>query len=168
MDYANTTNVEFIVDPRVLFHVWLICSYLHLSWSSDCHGSVQIGSLTTLCHDDIAFIDDTACPGRINEHALNREPVPLREFWDYIPSWFCLIGVNASDSKSRCTYQLCGYANWRTNLVSFIYYLGVPNSIQVTKDIILHFPFLTHFFLNYWQVLASLHSIWEGQWCCCD
>ena len=26
MDYANTTNVEFIVDPRVLFHGWLIYS----------------------------------------------------------------------------------------------------------------------------------------------
>ena len=23
MDYANTTNVEFIVDPKVLFHGWL-------------------------------------------------------------------------------------------------------------------------------------------------
>ena len=39
------------------------------------------------------------------------------------------------------------------------HYLGVPNSIQVTKYIILHSPFLSHFFLNYWQVLASLHSI---------
>ena len=28
--YANTTNVEFIVDPKVLFHGWLIYSYLHL------------------------------------------------------------------------------------------------------------------------------------------
>ena len=36
VDYANTTNVEFIVDPKVLFHGWLIYSCLHLSWSSDC------------------------------------------------------------------------------------------------------------------------------------
>ena len=64
MDYANTTNVEFIVDPKVLFHGWLIYSYLHIRWSSDCQGSVQIGSLTTLWHDHIACIDDTACPGR--------------------------------------------------------------------------------------------------------
>ena len=35
-----------------------------LSWSSasDCQSSVQIGSLTTLWHDHIACIDDTACP----------------------------------------------------------------------------------------------------------
>ena len=30
MDYANTTNVEFIVDPKVLFHGWLIYSYLQI------------------------------------------------------------------------------------------------------------------------------------------
>ena len=29
MDYANSTNVEFIVDPRVLFHGWLISLHLH-------------------------------------------------------------------------------------------------------------------------------------------
>ena len=64
MDYANTTNDEFIVDPRVLFHGWLIYSYFHLSWSIDYQGSVQIGPLTTLRHDYIAFIGDTACSGR--------------------------------------------------------------------------------------------------------
>ena len=146
MDYANTTNVEFIVDPRVLFHVWLIYSYLHLSWSSECLWSLQIGSLTTLCHDDIGFIDDTACPGRINEHALNREPVPLREFWDYIPSWFCLIGVNASDSKSRCTHQLCGYANWRANLVSFISLFRCPKLHAGDKAYYSSFSFFNPFF----------------------
>ena len=31
VDYANTTNVEFIVHPKVLFHGWLIYSYLPLS-----------------------------------------------------------------------------------------------------------------------------------------
>ena len=30
MDYAKTTNVEFIVDPTVLFHGWLIYSYLQI------------------------------------------------------------------------------------------------------------------------------------------
>ena len=63
MDYANTTNVEFIVDPKVLFHGWLIYNYLHISWSSDCQGS-EFGSLTILWHNEIAFINDTACPGR--------------------------------------------------------------------------------------------------------
>ena len=38
--------------------------YFTASWSSDCRGSAQIGSLTTLRHDHIACIDDTACPGR--------------------------------------------------------------------------------------------------------
>ena len=64
VDYANTTNVEFIVDTKVLFHGWLIYSYLHPSWSSDYQGSVHIGSLTTLWHDHTACIDDTACPSR--------------------------------------------------------------------------------------------------------
>ena len=36
VDYANTTNVEFIVDAKVLFHGWLIYSYLHMNWSRDC------------------------------------------------------------------------------------------------------------------------------------
>ena len=30
VDYANTTNVEFIIDPKVLFHGWLIYSYLQI------------------------------------------------------------------------------------------------------------------------------------------
>ena len=47
VDYANTTNIEFIVDLKVLFYSWLIYSYLLQSWSSDCQGSVQIGSMTT-------------------------------------------------------------------------------------------------------------------------
>ena len=37
-----------------------ICKYLSWSSASDCQGSVQIGSLTTLWHDHIACIDDTA------------------------------------------------------------------------------------------------------------
>ena len=30
VDYANTTNVEFFVDPKVLFHGSLIYSYLKI------------------------------------------------------------------------------------------------------------------------------------------
>ena len=41
-----------------------MCKYLSWSSASDCQESVQIGSLKTLWHDDIAYIDDTACPGR--------------------------------------------------------------------------------------------------------
>ena len=64
MDYANTAKVEFIVDPKVLFHGWWIYSYLHIRWSSDCQGGVQIGSLKTLWPDHNACIDDTECLGR--------------------------------------------------------------------------------------------------------
>ena len=28
--HANSTNVEFIVDPKVLFHAWLIYRYLRI------------------------------------------------------------------------------------------------------------------------------------------
>ena len=64
MEYANTTNFEYIVDPKVLFHGSLIYSYFHIIWSRDCQGSVQIGSLTTLWRDHIACIEDGARPGR--------------------------------------------------------------------------------------------------------
>ena len=30
VDYANTINVEFIVDPKVLFHGWLMYNYLQI------------------------------------------------------------------------------------------------------------------------------------------
>ena len=36
VDYANTTNVEFIVGPKVLFHGWLIYSYLQIFKSIKC------------------------------------------------------------------------------------------------------------------------------------
>ena len=85
VDYANTTNVEFIVDPKILFHGWLIDSYLHLRWSSatgEC-ADLFFDNIMT-CRLIICFIDDTASygPSRknsilINKHALNREPVPL-------------------------------------------------------------------------------------------
>ena len=81
MHYAYTTNMEFIVDTRVLSHGWLIYSYLHLSWSRDCQGSVQIGFLTTLWHDHITFrryiMSQQKNSILINEHVLNREPVCL-------------------------------------------------------------------------------------------
>ena len=55
VDYANTTNDEFIVDLWVLFYGWLIYGYLHQSWSIDCQGSVQIGSLTTFTRKNNRF-----------------------------------------------------------------------------------------------------------------
>ena len=67
---------------RRFYSMFSFGKYLSCSSANDCLGSVQIGSLTTLWHDRIACIDDTACPGNktaflINDHALNREPVPL-------------------------------------------------------------------------------------------
>ena len=55
--YCQATNVEFIVDPKVLFRGWLIYSYLHLSWSSDYQESVQIGSLTTKHYETIRLLE---------------------------------------------------------------------------------------------------------------
>ena len=85
MDYANTTNVEFIVDPKVLFHGWLIYSYLQIFKLIKCKW------LPGECAD--WFFDNimawSYCLHRwysmsrqknsilINEHALNREPVPI-------------------------------------------------------------------------------------------
>ena len=85
MAYANTNKVEFIVDLMALFHGWLIYSYsqiFKLIKSKWLPGRCEIGSLTTLWHDHIACIDDTAMSQQKNsiliyEHALNHEPVPL-------------------------------------------------------------------------------------------
>ena len=70
MDYANTTNVEFIVDPKVLFHGWLIYSYLQIfklikcKWLPGDSGGCGDWFFATLWRDHIAYVDDTACPGR--------------------------------------------------------------------------------------------------------
>ena len=85
MDYANTTNVEFIVDPKVLFHGWLIYSYLQIFKLIKCKW------LPGECAD--WFFDNimtwSYCLHRrynmsrqknrilINEHALNHETFPL-------------------------------------------------------------------------------------------
>ena len=83
VDYANTTNVEFIVDPKVLFHGWLIYSYF---------AHELIKGLLGECADwffDIIMTWSYCFHRRYsrsrqknsilrNEHALNREPVPLK------------------------------------------------------------------------------------------
>ena len=71
VDYANTTNVEFVVD---ITDIWPqvdqvtargVCRLIdYKKKKKKKGGSVQIGSLTSLWHDHIACIDDTACPGR--------------------------------------------------------------------------------------------------------
>ena len=92
MDYANTTNVEFIVDPKVLFHGWLIYSYLQIfklikckwlpgecaDWFFD---NIMIWSYCLhLLHRRYSM----SWPKNnilINEHAVNHEPVPLKVLW---------------------------------------------------------------------------------------
>ena len=88
MDYANTTNVEFIVDPKVLFHGWLIYSYLQIFKLIKCEWLP--GEYADWCFDNIRAWSH--CLRRrysmsrqknsilINEHTLNREPVPLSPF----------------------------------------------------------------------------------------
>ena len=87
VDYTNSTNVEFIVHPKVLFHGWLIYSYLQLFKLIKCKW------LPEECAD--WFFDNimtwSYCVHRrysmsrrknsilINKHVLNREPVPLRK-----------------------------------------------------------------------------------------
>ena len=86
VDYANTTNVKFIVDPKVLFHGLLIYSYFKIFKLIKCKW------LPGECAD--WFFDNimtwSYCLHRrysmsrqknsilTNEHALNREPIPLR------------------------------------------------------------------------------------------
>ena len=71
MDYANTTNVEFIVDPKVLFHGWLIYSYLQIfklikcKWLPGECADWFFDNITWYDHIACIYcIDDTACPGR--------------------------------------------------------------------------------------------------------
>ena len=86
MDYANTTNVELIFDPKVLFHGWLIYSYLQIfklikckwlpgecaDWFFD-----NIMTWSYCLHRRYSMSQQKNSILR-NEHALNHEPVPLR------------------------------------------------------------------------------------------
>ena len=87
MDYANTTNVEFIVDPKVLFHGWLIYSYLQIfelikyKWlPGECADWFFDNIITWYCLHRRYSMSRQKNGLFVNEHALNREPVPLK-FW---------------------------------------------------------------------------------------
>ena len=83
MDYANTTKVEFIVDPKVLFHGWLIYSYLQIfklmNLPGDCADwfSDNIMTWSYCLHRRYSMPSQQKTSILINEHALNREPGPL-------------------------------------------------------------------------------------------
>ena len=85
MDYAYTYNIEFIVDRMVLFHGWLIYSYLQIFKLIKCKWLP--GECPEWFFDNI--MTWSYCLHRRNsmsrqknsiliyEHALNREPAPL-------------------------------------------------------------------------------------------
>ena len=86
MDYANTTNVEFIVGPKVLFRGWLINRYLQIfklikskwlpgecaDWFFD---NIMIWSYYSHRRYSLSRQKNRIL---IKEHALNPEPVPLK------------------------------------------------------------------------------------------
>ena len=86
VDYANTTNVEFVVDPKVLFHGWLIYSYLQIfkliksKWlPGECAVWFFDNIMTwSYCLHRQYSMSRQENSILINEHALNREPVPLK------------------------------------------------------------------------------------------
>ena len=92
MDYANTTNVEFIVDPKVLFHGWLIYSYLQIfklikckwlpgecaDWFFD---NIMIWSYCLHVLHRRYSMSRQKNSILINKHAVNHEPVPLKVLW---------------------------------------------------------------------------------------
>ena len=86
VDYANTTNVEFIVDPKVLFHGWLIYSYLQIfklikcKWLPGECGDWFFDNIITWSYSMYRRYSMSRQKNSIlmNEHALNREPVPFK------------------------------------------------------------------------------------------
>ena len=82
VDYANTTNVDFIVDPTVLFHGWLIYSYLQIFKAIKCKwlpGECADWFITTWSYYLHTRHRMPRQQNSIlkNENALNREPLPL-------------------------------------------------------------------------------------------
>ena len=84
MDYANATNVVFIVDPKALFHGWLIYSYLQIfklikcKWlPGECADWFFHNIITwSYCLHRRYSMSGQKNRMLINVHALNREPVP--------------------------------------------------------------------------------------------
>ena len=88
VDYANTTklNVKFIVDPMVLFHGWLIYSYLQIfklikcKWIPGECADWFFDNIITWSYSLYRRYSMSRQKNSIlmNEHALNREPVPFK------------------------------------------------------------------------------------------
>ena len=116
VDYANTTNVEFFFEPKVLFHGWLIYSYLQICKLIKCKW------LPGECVD--WFFDNimtwSYCLHRrysmsrqknsilTNEHAPNREPVPLKvriteKLLPVAPAPWCIAAFHGTFLYCTCT-----------------------------------------------------------------
>ena len=86
MDYANTTNVKFIVDSMVLFHSWLIYSYLQIfklikcKWIPGECADWFFDNIITWSYSLYRRYSMSRQKNSIlmNENALNREPVPFK------------------------------------------------------------------------------------------
>ena len=86
MDYANTTNVEFIVDPKILFHGLLIYSYLQIfklikcTWlPGECADWFFDNIMTwSYCMHGWYNMSRQKNSILIHEHAPNCQPVPLK------------------------------------------------------------------------------------------
>ena len=140
MDYANTTNVEFIVDPKVLFHGWLIYSYLQIFKLIKCKWLPA--KCTDLLFDNIMTwsycLHRQYCMSwqNDNEHALNYEPVPLMLAW----SWLTVLKI----AWGTCPVK----ASWVLH-VSPTVALEVWNKLLLPLE-----PFLTGLFV--------VHRSWNG------
>ena len=91
MDYANTTNVESIIDAKVLFHGWLIHSYFAhklIKWlpGESADWFFEIIMTWSYCLPRRYSMSRQKNNILINEYAPNREPVPLKDPGLYL-SW---------------------------------------------------------------------------------
>ena len=82
------------------FIPWLInLQFIAQKWSSDCQGSVQIASLKwSFCFHRRYSMSPQKKSILINEHALNREPVPLNRAASRAS--FCLFWLRGEKSGS--------------------------------------------------------------------
>ena len=106
MDYANTTNVEFVVDPKVLFHGWLIYSYLQIfklikcKWlPGECADWFFVNIMTWSCC--LHRLDDTECPAE-KQHF---------DKWACTEPWTCPFNFDQRETVVTCDKLLDSPSN---------------------------------------------------------
>ena len=151
MDYANTTNVEFIVDPKVLFHGWLIYSYLQifklikcewLPWECADWFSDNIMTWTYCLHRRHSMSRQKKSIF-INEHALNREPFPLTWPVDILMSWRKYRHARLFRSFKHCWPPTLLPVNSKYEQVNESYFIKkllkmLPNALRAQRDLVSH------------------------------